>query len=191
MQSFAKCIQILFEHLQPLCCPISARNSNVFELLVFQMSSRTVHQVVRLTRGIDVPGHTAMLVRVMTETGYRWYPEYTVEEQFRDFNQSQFICTVRICTGLMGLVSPWRCPCRTLAYSMISIIQAGYASLNDTEFRYLPVARASPEGYYTGFYADAAHEEPLLRTTTEMLEERDRENRAWSCTTPARTTGLP
>ena len=57
-------------------------------LNLVQMSSRTVHQVVRLTRGIDMPMHTAMLVRVMTETGYRWYPEYTVEEQFRDSNQS-------------------------------------------------------------------------------------------------------
>ena len=34
------------------------------------------------------------------------------------------------------------------------------------------------EGYYTRFYVDVVHEEPLLRTTTEMLEERDRENRA-------------
>jgi hypothetical protein len=33
-----------------------------------------------------VPGHTPMLVRVMLETGYRWYLEYTVEEQYRDFN---------------------------------------------------------------------------------------------------------
>ena len=48
---------------------------------VFQMSGRIPHQVVRLTRCINVPGHTAMLVRVLTETGYRWYPEYTVEEQ--------------------------------------------------------------------------------------------------------------
>ena len=40
------------------------------------------------------------------------------------------------------------------------------------------MARTGSEGYYTRFYADAAHEEPLLRTTTEMLEERDRENRA-------------
>jgi hypothetical protein len=56
--------------------------------ILFQMSSRTPNQVVRLTRAIDVPGHTAMLVRVMTHVGYRWYPEYTVEEQYRDFNQS-------------------------------------------------------------------------------------------------------
>ena len=43
------------------------------------------------------------------------------------------------------------------AYSMISTVRSGYASLHDTEFRYLPEARTSSEGYYTGFYADAAH----------------------------------
>ena len=59
------------------------------------MATRDLNQVVRLTRCLDVPGHTAKLVRVMTEAGYRWYPEYTVEEQFRDFNQSQYLCTVR------------------------------------------------------------------------------------------------
>ena len=48
----------------------------------FQMATRSQNQVVRLTRCIGVPGHMAMLVRVMVETGYRWYPEYTVEEQF-------------------------------------------------------------------------------------------------------------
>ena len=64
--------------------------------LCFQMANRVQNQVVRLTWCLDVPGHTAMLVRVMIETGYHWYPEYTVEEQFRDFNQSQYFCTVRI-----------------------------------------------------------------------------------------------
>ena len=67
-------VRILLEILIP--CIISC----------FHMATRSQNQVVRLTRCIGVPGHTAMLVRVMVETGYRWYPEYTVEEQFRDFN---------------------------------------------------------------------------------------------------------
>ena len=151
--------------------------------LVFQMSSRTTHQVVRLTRYIDVPGHTTMLVRVMTETGHRWYPEYTVEEQFRDFNQSQFICTVRIFPSYPGATEPLRwsyglgitmeMSVQDAAYSMISIIRVGYASLQDTEFRYFPAAHTGLEGYYTGLYADASHEDPHLHTTTKMLEERD------------------
>ena len=73
------------------------------------MANRAQNQVVRLTRCLDVPGHTAMLVRVMIETGYRWYPEYTVEEQFRDFNQSQYFCTVKIFTSYLGSTEPLHC----------------------------------------------------------------------------------
>ena len=73
------------------------------------MATRDLNQVVRLTRCLDVPGHTAKLVRVMTEAGYRWYPEYTVEEQFRDFNQSQYLCTVRIFPSYPGSTEPLHC----------------------------------------------------------------------------------
>ena len=47
-----------------------------------------------------------MLVRVMSVCGYRWYPEYTVEEQYRDFNQSQYICTVRVFPDYPGAEKP-------------------------------------------------------------------------------------
>ena len=33
------------------------------------MATRDLNQVVRLTQCLDVPGHTAKLVRVMTEAG--------------------------------------------------------------------------------------------------------------------------
>ena len=49
-----------------------------------------------------MPGYTVMLVRVMSVCGYRWYFEYTVEEQYRDFNQSQYICTVRVFSDYSG-----------------------------------------------------------------------------------------
>ena len=75
-------------------------------VVVLQMATCAQNQVVRLTRCLDVPGHTAMLVRVMIETGYRWYPEYTVEEQFRDFNQSQYFRTVRIFPSYPGSTEP-------------------------------------------------------------------------------------
>ena len=74
------------------------------------MANRVQNQVVRLTRCLDVPGHTAMLVRVMIETGYRWYPEYTVEEQFRDFNQSQYLCTAGYFLLILDLPSPFTVP---------------------------------------------------------------------------------
>ena len=105
------CLKSFSEHLQLLCCPIFPRNSDVFALwLCFQMANRVQNQVVRLTRCLDVPGHTAMLVRVMIETGYRWYPEYTVEEQFRDFNQSQYSAPSGYFLLILDLPSPFTVP---------------------------------------------------------------------------------
>ena len=114
------------------------------------MATRDLNQVVRLTRCLDVPGHTAKLVRVMTEAGYRWYPEYTVEEQFRDFNQSQYLCTVRIFSSYPGSTEPLHCSyglgvtiemyVQDAAYSMMTIIRARTALLQNTDFRYMPAS---------------------------------------------------
>ena len=114
------------------------------------MATRSQNQVVRLTRCLDVPGHTAMLVRVMVESGYRWYPEYTVEEQFRDFNQSQYFCTVRIYPSYPGATEPLHCSYRLgvtiemsvqdAAYSMMTIIRVRTALLQNTDFRYMPAS---------------------------------------------------
>ena len=117
------------------------------------MATRSQNQVVRLTRCLDVPGHTTMLVRVMVKIGYRWYPEYTIEEQFRDFNQSQYLCTVRIYPSYPGATEPLHCSyvlgvtiemsVQDAAYSMMTIIRARTALLQNTDFRYMP---ASPLG---------------------------------------------
>ena len=64
------------------------------------------------------------------------------------------------------------------AYSMMTIMRARLALLRNTEFRYMPASLAGAEGYYQAFYADSSHEDSLLRTTTEMLEDKNRENRA-------------
>ncbi|XBI79630.1 hypothetical protein VPH35_089034 [Triticum aestivum] len=152
------------------------------------MASHTPHQVVRLTRCINVPDHTTMLVCVMTKTGYRWYPEYTVEVHYRDFNQSQYLCTVRIYPTYPGATDPihWSYGLgvtvdmlvQDTAYSMMTIIRDRHVLLQNTEFCYMPATLPGEEGYYTGFYIDATHEEPRLQTTTELWEDRDCEVRA-------------
>ena len=53
------------------------------------MADLPIRQIVRLTRCLGVRGHPAMLIEMMSFIGYRWYPEYTVKEQFLDFNQTQ------------------------------------------------------------------------------------------------------
>ena len=147
------------------------------------MATRDLNQVVRLTRCLDVPGHTAMLVRVMTEAGYRWYPEYTVEEQFRDFNQSQYFCTVRIFPSYPGSTKPLHCSyglgvtiemaVQDAAYSMMTIMRVWTGLLRNTDFHYMPASLPGAQGYLQAIYADSTHEYSLTRTTAEMLEDKD------------------
>ena len=152
------------------------------------MATRDLNQVVRLTRCLDVPGHTAKLVRVMTEAGYRWYPEYTVEEQFRDFNQSQYLCTVRIFPSYPGSTEPLHCSyglgvtiemaVQDAAYSMMTIMRVRSGLFRDSDFRYMPGSLPGAQGYLQAIYADPTQEDSWTRTTAEMLEDKDRENRA-------------
>ena len=82
MQFFLKCLKILLSIYSRYAVQILLEILMPLYYIMFQMASCPQNQVVCLARCIDVPGHTAMLVRVMTEAGYRWYPEYMVEEQF-------------------------------------------------------------------------------------------------------------
>ena len=61
---------------------------------------------------------------------------------------------------------------------MMTIIRARTALLRNTDFRYMPASLPGAQGYYQAFYCDSTHEDSLLRTTAEMLEDKDRENRA-------------
>uniref|UniRef100_A0A8I6X335 Uncharacterized protein n=1 Tax=Hordeum vulgare subsp. vulgare TaxID=112509 RepID=A0A8I6X335_HORVV len=152
------------------------------------MPGRPSRQVVRLTRCIDVPGHTAMLVRMMSVCGYRWYPEYTVEEQYRDFNQSKYICTVRVFPDYPGAEKPihWSygfgvtvdMAVQDAAYSMLTIMRARHALLQNSGFCYVPASQSGEEGYLSGVYFDSSMEDPLLQSTVEMLENRDKDARA-------------
>uniref|UniRef100_A0A8I6YZT0 Uncharacterized protein n=1 Tax=Hordeum vulgare subsp. vulgare TaxID=112509 RepID=A0A8I6YZT0_HORVV len=129
-----------------------------------------------------------MLVRMMSVAGYRWYPEYTVEEQYRDFNQSQFLCTFRVFPDYPGAEEPidWSyglgvtvdMAVQDAAYSMLTIMRARHALLQNSEFSYVPASQPGEEGYLSGVYFDSSMEDPLLQSTTEMLENRDRDARA-------------
>ena len=70
------------------------------------MADLPPRQIVRLTRCLDVRGHPATLIEMMSYVGYRWYPEYTVKEQFHDFNQTQYHCIVRIYPHHNGVTQP-------------------------------------------------------------------------------------
>ncbi|KAI5012776.1 hypothetical protein ZWY2020_025042 [Hordeum vulgare] len=129
-----------------------------------------------------------MLVRMMSVSGYRWYPEYTVEEQYRDFNQSRYLCTVRVFPDYPGAEEPihWSyglgvtvdMAVQDATYSMLTIMRARHALLQNSEFCYVPASQPGEEGYLSGVYFDSSMEDPLLQSTAELLENRDRDARA-------------
>ena len=63
---------------------------------------------------------------------------------------------------------------------MMTIMRVRTGVLRNTDFRYMPASLLGAQGYLRAMYADPTHEESLLRTTAEMLEDKGRENRALS-----------
>ena len=57
---------------------------------------RPATQLVLRTWARDAAGFPAILIALLTRLGYRWYPEYMVDEDFREFNQEQYHADVRI-----------------------------------------------------------------------------------------------
>ena len=55
---------------------------------------------------IGASGSPAVLVEMMTYLGYRWHPEYTVYEEYQDFNQEQYRATS---TSTLGSMTPLQC----------------------------------------------------------------------------------
>ena len=109
------------------------------------MADLPPRQIFCLTRCIGVRGHPATLIEMMYFVGYRWYPEYTVEEQFRDFNQTQYHCIVRIYPHHIGVTQPVlfghgigmteNMAVQDAAYSCMTLLREEHALLRDTSFR--------------------------------------------------------
>ena len=57
---------------------------------------RPATQLVLRTSARSAPGFPAVLIALLTRLGYRWYPEYMVYEDYREFNQEQYHADVRI-----------------------------------------------------------------------------------------------
>ena len=139
------------------------------------MAALPPRQIVRLTRCLGVRGHPAMLIEMMSYTSYRWYPEYTVEEQYLDFNQTLFHCIVRINSHHIGDTQPIHyghgigvienMVVQDAAYSCITLLREEHALLSESPYHYILVALPGEEGYYTGLYTDHSLEDPLLQIT--------------------------
>lgn len=152
------------------------------------MSDLPGQQVVCLTRCIDVRGHTAMLVRAMTFMRYHWYPEYTVIEEFHNFNQNQYRCTIRTYPPVVGAAEPMHfaygvgitinMAVLDAAYSCLMLLDENHTMVRETEFRYIPAALEEEEGYLSSLYSDSTLEETLVQSTAQLPKNRDHKVRA-------------
>jgi hypothetical protein len=103
----------------------------------------------------DVPGFPAILNDLLTRLGYRWYPEYTVFEDYDEFNQEQYHAVMSIydrtnmsirelCT-FHGVGVTVDMAVHDAAYAAIVRLHGEHPRLEETGFRYLLYTTATEE----------------------------------------------
>ena len=113
---------------------------------------RPARQLVRHTMSVDATGFPAILVDLLTRLGYRWYPKYTVYEDYREFNQEQYEAEMviwdrrdRSITELhtfRGIGVTVEMAVQDAAYAAIVHLCAANPCLEEMAFRYIPYVPA-------------------------------------------------
>ena len=129
---------------------------------------RLSRQLVCLTMAVDAPGFPAILINLLTRLGYRWYPEYTVYEDFRNFNQEQYQAVVVIWDRRDRSITELHTYCgvgvavdmavHDATFTAITCLHREHPCLEETGFRYIPYV---PTGDETG--SDSAAFTHLVR----------------------------
>ncbi|KAI5017303.1 hypothetical protein ZWY2020_042191, partial [Hordeum vulgare] len=122
---------------------------------------------------IETTGFPVILVDLWTRLGYRWYPEYTVYEDFREFNQYQYPAEVRIFNQTTNSTPERHIFCgiglsiemavHDAANIAITRLHGAYPHLGESAFRYISYVRVGDE---TGF--------DLTAYTARVRERKDR-----------------
>jgi hypothetical protein len=133
---------------------------------------------------IGATGFPDILVDLLTELGYRWYPQYTIWEVFREFNQEMYRAVVRIydrsnrSTNVLhtfeGHGVTEELSVQEAAFVAISHLCGLYPRLETTPFRYIPYAPVGVENiYYTAVctpYETRRYDARYLVRYTEALD---------------------
>ena len=158
-------------------CNLTSLKPPLFQML-------PTRQLVRQTTAAGVTGFPAILVNLMTRLGYRWHPEYTVYEDFHEFNQEQYHAVVRIydrevnSTTVLhtahGVGVTVDMAVHDAAYAALTRLRGDHRHLDDSEFRYIPYASDEGEGgYYTAIctpYSRRRYDPQILIQYTEALD---------------------
>ena len=105
---------------------------------------RPATQLVRQTTAVGVTGFPAILVNLLTRLGYRWHPEYSVYEDFHEFNQGQYHAVVRIYDQVanstivlhiaQGVGVTVDMAVHDVAYAALTRLRGDHRHLDDSEF---------------------------------------------------------
>jgi hypothetical protein len=164
------------------------------EIPLFQMDRlfppRPTRQLVRLTMARGATGFPAILVELLTRLGYRWYPEYTVYEVYREFNQQQYYAEVRIFDQRDNSITELHTfhgvgvtvdmAVHDAAFAAVARLRGEHNSrLEETAFRYIPYAPAGDEtGYYTAVCAPYVSRRYDPQIMVQHIQALDRTARA-------------
>ena len=121
-----------------------------------------------------------MLVEMMTYLGYRWHPEYTVYEEYQDFNQEQYRAIVHLysreydSTTVLhiahGVGVTIDMAVHDAAYAALTRLRGEYRELDTSPFRHIAIASdVGAEGYYTAAYSTVTREASTISTWFCML----------------------
>ena len=146
-------------------------------------------QVVRHTMAIGASGSPAVLAEMMTYLGYRWHPEYTVYEEYQDFNQEQYRAIVHLysreydSTTVLhtshGVGVTIDMAVHDAAYAALTRLRGEYRELDTSPFRHIAIASdVGTEGYYTAAYSTVTREPFYHQHLVLHADGLDRANRA-------------
>ena len=130
-----------------------------------------------------------MLVEMITYLGYRWHPEYTVYEEYQDFNQEQYRAIVHLysreydSTTVLhtahGVGVTIDMAVHDAAYAALTRLRGEYQELDTSPFRHIAIASdVGAEGYYTAAYSTVTREPFYHQNFVLHADGLDRANRA-------------
>ncbi|XBH55617.1 hypothetical protein VPH35_077670 [Triticum aestivum] len=138
---------------------------------------------------IGASGSPAVLAEMMTYLGYRWHPEYTVYEEYQDFNQEQYRAIVHLysreydSTTVLhtahGVGVTTDMAVHDAAYAALTRLRGEYQELDTSPFRHIAIASdVGAEGYYTAAYSTVTREPFYHQHLVLHADGLDRANRA-------------
>lgn len=137
-------------------------------------------QVVRHTLCRGVSGLPFLLATAAANVGSCYFPVYNLHDEYRDYNQNQYICAVRIpkLDGTLvraeiyaeGIGFTVEMAVQDAARHCLTMLRDMYPDYEDNSFRYCPGSGDTLEGCFTHTFADSSQEEdPRLRCTADLV----------------------